>query len=153
MEKSRRKTKIRPTSSVVKQAVFNMLGNVNGCLFIDLFAGTGQMGFEAEERGAKVIFVEKNPKLAKEIIKKTKSKVVISDALKFLMSFEDRTDVIFADPPYDYENYEKLIELSLKVLNKGGIFILEHSKKVNFNSSKKKVYGDTVLSVWRKDDD
>ncbi|WP_340695129.1 RsmD family RNA methyltransferase [Hydrogenobacter thermophilus] len=153
MEKARRKSKIRPTSSLVKQAVFNILGDIEGTLFIDLFAGTGQMGFMAEERGAKVIFVEKNPKLAKEIEKKTKEKVVISDALKFLMSFDGTADIVFADPPYNYENYQKLIELAIKILNKGGFFILEHSKKVKFNSDKSKVYGDTVLSIWRKKDD
>ncbi|MEZ0360427.1 MAG: RsmD family RNA methyltransferase [Hydrogenobacter sp.] len=153
MEKARRKSEIRPTSSLVKQAVFNILGDIEDTLFIDLFAGTGQMGFMAEERGAKVIFVEKNPKLAKEIEKKTKGKVVISDTLKFLMSFDGTADIVFADPPYNYENYQKLIDLAIKILNKGGFFILEHSKRVKLNSDKSKVYGDTVLSIWRKKDD
>ncbi|SNZ13440.1 RsmD family RNA methyltransferase [Hydrogenobacter hydrogenophilus] len=153
MEKARRKKEIRPTSSLVKQAVFNILGDIRGSLFLDLYAGSGQVGLMAEERGAEVIFVEKNPKLAKEIKKKARGNVIISDVLKFLMNFDREADVIFADPPYNYENYEKLIQLSLKVLKKGGIFILEHGKKMDFGAERKKVYGDTVLSLWRKEDD
>ena len=57
MKKARRKQKIRPTSDLVKQAVFNILGDIEGLIFFDLFAGTGQMGIAAEERGAEVIFV------------------------------------------------------------------------------------------------
>jgi 16S rRNA (guanine(966)-N(2))-methyltransferase RsmD len=153
MEKARRKKEIRPTSSLVKQAVFNILGDIRGSLFLDLYAGTGQMGLMAEERGAEVIFVERNPKFAKEIKRKAKGNVIVSDALKFLVNFDREADVIFADPPYNYENYEKLIKLSLKVLKKGGIFILEHGKRIDFDAERKKVYGDTVLSLWRKKDD
>jgi len=153
MEKARRKKEIRPTSSLVKQAVFNILGDIRGSLFLDLYAGTGQMGLMAEERGAEVIFVERNPKFAKEIKREAKGNVIVSDTLKFLVNFDREVDVIFADPPYNYENYEKLIKLSLKVLKKGGIFILEHGKKIDFDAERKKVYGDTVLSLWRKKDD
>ncbi len=153
MEKARGKKEFRPTSSLVKQAVFNILGDIRGSLFLDLYAGSGQMGLMAEERGAQVIFVEKNPKLAKEIKRKARGDVIISDVLRFLMGFDREADVIFADPPYDYENYEKLIQLSLKVLKKGGIFVLEHRKNMDFGAERKKVYGDTALSLWRKEDD
>ena len=150
MKKASGKQKLRPTSNLVKQAVFNMLGDINGLVFFDLFAGTGQMGITAEERGAEVIFVEKNPKFAEKIRSKTKGKVVVDDTLRFLERVEVKADIIFADPPYNYENYDKLIELSLKNLKEGGIFILEHSKKLDFNAYAKKIYGDTVLSIWRK---
>jgi 16S rRNA (guanine966-N2)-methyltransferase len=128
MKKSSRKKLLRPTSSMVKQAVFNMLGDIEGMLFIDLFAGTGQMGFMAMERGAEVLFVEKSKKFA-QAIKEKGGKVIISDATKFLEHLEDKPDIIFADPPYDYENYQKLIDLALKKLNNGGFFILEHRKR------------------------
>ncbi|WP_333784533.1 RsmD family RNA methyltransferase [Thermocrinis sp.] len=152
MKKSSRRSKLRPTSSMVKQAVFNMLGDIEGKLFIDLFAGSGQMGFMAMERGAKVIFVEKNRKLA-QLIKEKGGNAKVSDAIKFLESFESSPDIIFADPPYDYQNYKKLIEVALKKLSKGGIFILEHRKNQNFEAEKVKTYGDTALSIWRKEDD
>ncbi|MFN3870057.1 MAG: RsmD family RNA methyltransferase [Aquificaceae bacterium] len=151
MKKSSGKQRLRPTSNMVKQAIFNMLGDIEGFTFFDLFAGTGQIGIEAEERGAKVIFVEKNPKFAEKIRQKAKGKVIISDVLRFLEGTDLRADIIFADPPYSYKFYDKLIELSLKNLKEGGIFVLEHSKKLNFPSDKRKIYGDTALSVWRKE--
>ena len=152
MEKSSRKQKLRPTSNLVKQAIFNMLGNIEGSIFFDLFAGTGQIGMLAEERGAEVIFVEKNPKYAEKIRIKARGKVIVDDVLKFLATTNTRADIIFADPPYDYKHYDKLIELSIKNLKDGGIFILEHSKKMDFSAKKKKIYGDTVLSIWSKEE-
>ncbi|WP_448584350.1 RsmD family RNA methyltransferase [Thermocrinis sp.] len=152
MKKSSRRSKLRPTSSMVKQAVFNILGNIEEKLFIDLFAGSGQIGFMAMERGANVIFVEKNRRLA-QLIKEKGGKVVVSDAIKFLESFNIAPDIIFADPPYDYQNYKKLIDISLKKLSNGGVFILEHRKNQTFGAEKVKTYGDTALSIWRKEDD
>lgn len=61
-----------------------MLGNIEGSIFFDLFAGTGQIGMLAEERGAEVIFVEKNPKYAEKIRAKARGKVIVDDVLKFL---------------------------------------------------------------------
>ncbi|MFN7065057.1 MAG: RsmD family RNA methyltransferase [Aquificaceae bacterium] len=152
MEKSSRKQKLRPTSNLVKQAIFNMLGDIEGLIFFDLFAGTGQVGLMAEERGTEVIFVEKDPRSAERIRQKTKGKVIMGNSLKFLENTNIRPDIIFADPPYSYEFYDKLIELSLKILKNGGIFILEHSKKLDFSAEKKKIYGDTALSIWRKEE-
>ncbi|MDW8033048.1 MAG: RsmD family RNA methyltransferase [Aquificaceae bacterium] len=151
MKKASGKQKLRPTSQLVKQAVFNMLGDIEGLTFFDLFAGTGQMGLMAEDRGAEVIFVEKDPKLAGSIRGKTGGHVFNMDVLNFLRSIEIMADVIFADPPYVYENYEELIDLSLKKLKEGGIFILEHSNKLDLGAPRKKVYGDTALSLWRKE--
>jgi 16S rRNA (guanine(966)-N(2))-methyltransferase RsmD len=153
VKKASQKQKLRPTSELVKTALFNMLGDIEGLSFLDLFAGTGQIGLEAESRGAHVVFVEKNRKLAESIRAKTGGKVFVSDALKFLSSWDEQFDIIFADPPYAYEFYDKLIELCIKRLKRGGIFVLEHGKKLNLPCDKRKVYGDTVLSIWRKEDE
>lgn len=153
MKKSTGKSRLRPTSSLVKQAVFNILGDIREKLFLDLFAGTGQIGMTALERGARVIFVEKNQKLAEIIKGKVGKNVYKMDALQFLIGMNEEADIIFADPPYDYKNYEKLIELSIKKLKPGGIFILEHRKDKNFGAHEVRRYGDTVLSIWRKEHD
>ncbi len=153
MKKSSKKSLLRPTSSVVKQAIFNMLGDIEGLRFLDLFAGTGQIGLMAMERGAEVVFVEKNPNIARKLAEKYKLNVVIFDSLKFLDNSKDCYNIIFADPPYDFDNYEKLIESALKNLCKGGIFILEHRKNRVFPAHKRKEYGDTALSIWEKNDD
>ncbi len=151
MKNTRRR--LRPTSSLVRNAIFNILGNIlgeiSGKTFIDLFAGTGGVGLEAERRGAKVIFVERDPYLVRELAGKTRGKVVRADTLKYLKTLKDKADIIFADPPYSFRDYRKLITLCLERLSPEGIFILEHERKKDFPCDQRKEYGDTALSIWR----
>ncbi len=149
--------KLRPTSAKVRQALFNILFDVSGTVFADLFAGTGEIGITAMKKGADfVFFVEKDRKRAQEIKKKASKlsknfKVVQADALKFLKNYRGKPfDVIFADPPYDYRYYDKLIDEALKKLSEGGIFILEHRSDRSFGADEERRYGDTVLSFWRR---
>jgi len=149
---------LRPTSNLVKQALFNILYDVSDVYFADLFAGTGEIGLTALKKGAKfVIFVEKDKKRAEQIKKKVSReyknyKVYTSDVIKFLKSYKGELfDVIFADPPYNYRDYKKLIELSLKKLKEGGTFILEHRSGLHFGADEERKYGDTTLSFWRKE--
>ncbi len=135
---------------MVKNALFNILGDIEGLRFIDLFAGTGQIGMEALRRGAKVVFVEKNPRLAREIKEKTQAKVITGDALKALGRIGE-ADIVFADPPYSYQSYPQLINKALSVLSCGGIFILEHDKRKEFGAKQVRRYGDTRLSLWIKE--
>jgi len=145
---------LRPTSSKVRQALFNILYDVSDLSFLDLFAGTGEIGITALKKGAKpVYFIEIEKKRASDIKKKALKisndfKVLSLDALKFLKNSKENFDVIFADPPYSYKNYDKLIEEAKKHLNDGGVFILEHRSNMTFNADKEKKYGDTILSFW-----
>lgn len=148
MKKTR---KIRPTSSLVRNAIFNILGDIEDLYFLDLFAGTGQIGLEAERRGARVVFVERDPKLAMEIRKKTRGKVIKGDAMKVLKKLDFKPHIVFADPPYAFERYAELIKAVLEVLEPEGVFILEHDKRKKFGAQEERVYGDTVLSIWRKE--
>ncbi len=148
---------LRPTSNLVRQALFNILYDISDTYFADLFAGTGEIGITALKKGSRyVVFVEKNKKRANEIKRKALKvsknfKVIPTDALKFLKTYKGEPfDIIFADPPYNYKQYNQLIELSLKHLKKGGIFILEHRADKTFGADEERRYGDTVLSFWRK---
>ncbi len=86
------------------------------------------------------------------IKKKTKSgKVITADALSFLRKGKEKFHIIFADPPYAYDKYDKLIDLALSRLEEGGVFILEHDKRRSFNAPEERKYGDTVLSIWVKE--
>lgn len=140
---------LRPTSSLVKNAIFNILGDISGKTFIDLFAGTGGVGLEAERRGAKVIFVERDPRLVREIQARSGGKVVRADSLRYLRTQKEKADIIFADPPYSFRDYRKLISLCLERLSPDGIFILEHDRRKEFPCDQRKEYGDTALSIWR----
>ncbi len=135
---------------MVKNALFNILGDIRDLLFLDLFAGTGQIGLEAERRGARVIYVEKDPRRVKEIKERAKGKVIRGDAIRVLDKLGEKPDIIFADPPYNFKSYDLLIKRAMKSLKPGGVLIVEHTKRRSLGAEEERVYGDTVLSFWRK---
>ncbi len=136
----------RPTSDQIKETLFNMLqGDVAGCYFLDLFAGSGQMGLESLSRGGEYsVFVENNRKAAKcieENIAFTKfekvSKLLTSDAVSALYTLEGKYkfDIIFMDPPYNKELEKGVLEyLSTSSLLKPDTkIIVEASTETNFD--------------------
>ena len=160
MSKKRKSFKdLKPTTGLVKNALFNILGNIKGLTFLDLFAGTGQIGLEAERRGASVSFVERHKKRLEDIKKRTKGKTYAGDVLKVLPRL-GKFDIIFADPPYNYDKYKELLKVALEHLNEGGLLIVEHFKKVDLKPltpkglklEDKRTYGDTVLTFFRKEE-
>ena len=103
---------LRPTSERVREALFNILGqDLSGFDVLDLYAGSGALGFEALSRGARrVVFVESNPKLAAALRRSAEELGVDRDASVIVGRVEDVLDrarlggpfhVILADPPYD----------------------------------------------------
>ncbi|MCE5181249.1 MAG: 16S rRNA (guanine(966)-N(2))-methyltransferase RsmD [Betaproteobacteria bacterium] len=99
---------LRPTPDRVRETLFNWLGQtLDGMVCLDLFAGSGAMGFEALSRGARrVTMVEQNPKVLFHLrenaarLKADKLDVVAADALEFLRRQNGNFDIIFLDPPF-----------------------------------------------------
>ena len=102
----------RPTQDRIKETLFNIIqGDLPGCRFLDLFAGSGAIGIEALSRGARQAwFVEKNPKAA-AIIRQNltftrladRARVMETDVISGLSSLKSQAepmDIIFMDPPY-----------------------------------------------------
>ena len=111
----------RPTTDRIKETLFNMLQNdVPGSYFLDLFAGSGQIGLEAVSRGARyAVFVENNKKACaciEDNIHFTKfdreTKLLQSDVISAIRSMEGKYkfDVIFMDPPYKHEYEKEVLE-------------------------------------------
>lgn len=111
----------RPTTDRIKETLFNMLQNeLAGCLFIDLFSGSGGIGIEALSRGArKAVFVEKAPKALlciKDNLIKTKlseeAVVMGTDAVSAIYRLEgsEPADFIFMDPPYNQMLEQQVLE-------------------------------------------
>lgn len=134
----------RPTTDRVKETLFNLLQNdIYGCRFLDLFAGSGQIGIEALSRGAKsACFVEKNKK-AVDIIAKNlektkmtdKSVLIKKDVLSALSVLTDAYDIIFMDPPYAL-NIEDEVLTKIKenrLLDEDGFIIIEADLKRDFS--------------------
>jgi len=148
----------RPTTSLVRKSLFDILGNLQGKHVLDLFAGSGIVGFEAASRGASSItFVESSMrvnyllKINGSLFKQTDFKYIKQDAIKFIANC-DPYDIIFADPPYDFDSNEKFITDAIKHLNQNGILILESSiKEYSISPYRIKEYGDTQLTFWRNE--
>lgn len=158
---------VRPTPAIVRKAIFDILRNVEGKTFIDIYAGKGFVGIEALKRGAKeVIFVERDPVLCifiKSSLKKknlvNKARVFNLDAINFLRETEIKYDIIFADPPYESGELERIFNIFEKknLLKKEGFLIIQHYKKESLKERLRDLkihkcykYGDTLLTVYRR---
>ena len=116
-------TDTRPTTDRIKETLFNMLqGEIPGCVFVDLFSGSGAIGIEALSRGAaKAYFVENAAKAFSCIqhnltFTKMQERAVClkQDACSALNSIHERNvDIIFMDPPYD-RGFEKAVLSALR---------------------------------------
>ena len=158
--------KLRPTTDRCKEAIFNILQNefdFNNIMVLDLFAGTGNISYEFSSRGAKkVISIEKNIKCI-DFIKKFSEEqgfsieTVKSDAYNCLKKIDLKFDIIFADPPYNFEilKYKDLISIIFKkkILKNEGIFVIEHSSQKNLSTLSNfclyRKYGDTIFSFFK----
>lgn len=99
---------LRPTPDRVRETLFNWLGqDLSGLACLDLFAGSGALGFESLSRGASsVVMVEKDPAALRALRENAQKldaanlTVVRGDALEFARNTRSRFDVVFVDPPY-----------------------------------------------------
>jgi len=98
----------RPTSDRVREAVFSIVGSVEGASVLDLFAGSGGLGLEALSRGAaSAVFVDSD-RAAIAAIERNVAKldlvgahVVRGDAVRYLRATTEQFDLVFVDPPYE----------------------------------------------------
>ncbi|MDO9234026.1 MAG: 16S rRNA (guanine(966)-N(2))-methyltransferase RsmD [Methylotenera sp.] len=124
---------LRPTPERVRQTVFNWLGqDLTGLNCLDLFAGTGVMGFEALSRNAKsTVLVEKTPVVYKAILENkttlqaSNAQVLNADALSFIAKNQQLFDVVFLDPPYNQGWLDKVLPLLPAHLTKDALVYVE----------------------------
>ena len=157
---------VRPTTDMAKEALFNILNNTyyfDQIDVLDLFAGTGNISCEFGSRGSqKIIAVDTDFGCIKFINSVAKEldlniNTYKTDVYKFLEKTALTLDVIFADPPYNFEASQFLeianIVFKRNLLNTEGILIVEHSKHTNlsehphFQYSKK--YGGNMFSFFK----
>ena len=146
----------RPTTSICRKSFFDTIGPLSEKSFLDIFAGSGIIGFEAASRGAKnVTFVEINKRYLNRIISNSKNfdydqfNFMARDAHRFIKKSEN-FDIIFADPPYELYNLDIFVENALKKLNKGGMLIIECSSNETLEGFDKIAkFGDTNLLYWK----
>ncbi len=159
----------RPTMDRVKESMFATIQDyIKDAQVLDLFAGSGSLGIEAISNGAKhTYFTDNNPEVIKALnntIKlfniKDKSTVILTDWKKYLNNCHDNNikfDLIFVDPPYDYDVYEKILDKvsSYNLLKPNGLIILEHANlklKDTYNNLKlykAKKYGNKSVNIYK----
>ncbi|NIO10603.1 MAG: 16S rRNA (guanine(966)-N(2))-methyltransferase RsmD [Deltaproteobacteria bacterium] len=158
--KSFKARSLRPTADRVKEALFNILPHdLTGWKVLDLFAGTGNLTFEALSRGAKEACLVDVSREASKMIRKNVealgflecTKVMEMPAIKavhVLAGRGERFDLIFADPPYD-KGWVKRVLKSLaedQLLADEGTIVVEHSTREEVLES----YGPLVLRDQRR---
>ena len=137
-------SKLRPTSDRLKKIAFDWVQfNILNSNCLDLFAGTGSLGIECLSRSAsKVTFVDHAKdnihninKLIDELNHKDKCKCIRASVSAWMHTNEEVFDLIFMDPPYEFKDYEILLEtIALnKILSKNGFIFLEHAARISIN--------------------
>jgi 16S rRNA (guanine966-N2)-methyltransferase len=149
----------RPTADRVREALFSMLGSVEGERVLDLYAGSGALGIEALSRGAaSATFVERDQRAAAAIRRNLElvgadGLVVREDVLRFLGSGTGAYDLVFVDPPYDSASQlgGPLSERLPAVLTDQALIVTESDKRMPLELQlpllRERTYGDTRIAV------
>jgi len=156
--------KPRPTTGIVLQALFNILGPVSGRSFLDLFTGTGRVACEAAERGfSPVAGVDRSGAALRGFEKKGEPpfEMIRGDVRGVVPALHRsgrRFDVVFADPPYLLgwpPRLESMAESLSGIIESGGVLVLEHSRRETFtpdpnlfSSGDTRMYGESCLSFF-----
>jgi 16S rRNA (guanine966-N2)-methyltransferase len=155
---------VRPTTDRAKEGLFNILANrfdFSEIKALDLFAGTGNLSYELASRGCEsIIAVDRNKKCI-EFVTETSEKIgtqsitaIRSSVDDFLKETRSQFNLILADPPYDYESYEQLVELvfDFNVLESEGLLIVEHDSRMEIGNSEhfleQRRYGNSSFTFF-----
>jgi 16S rRNA (guanine966-N2)-methyltransferase len=161
---------IRPTTSVVRQAIFSLLENrtTNWQRILDLYAGSGALGIEALSRRAEWVDFVDHRKNCCDLIRTNLEKIgklqqahiyccSVSKALDFL---NNSYDIIFADPPYSNLSTNNLLISLAKsnLLGENSTIVLCHANRLPLNSDydglhlvRQRRYGDTFIFIYQKE--
>jgi len=156
----------RPTTDMAKEGLFNILDAkvyFDKLDVLDLFSGTGNISLEFLSRGVgKVISVDshfvswKFQQKTADTLKDPNWHILKQDAITYLEKAIQPFDIIFADPPYDFENYEAIINLvfSNNLLVDDGLLVVEHSDRKSLKGmphlKNTRNYGGVCFSFFEK---
>ena len=161
-----RNLRARPTTDFAKENLFNVLVNLvdfEELDVLDLFSGTGSISYEFASRQARSVTSVEINSVHHNFIRQTARELkfenfyaVKANVFLYLKSCSKRFDLIFSDAPYDLENSEEVIELTLKhdLLKEDGFLVFEHSKGKDFSTHpnfwQQRSYGSVQFSFFKK---
>lgn len=156
---------VRPTSDMVKEAVFSIIRfDLEGSNVLDLFCGSGQLGIEALSGGAKSCRFVDSSKASLEVTRENvvhcglegAATMTLSDGVDFIRNARLPFDIIFLDPPYGKGLIERVIPFAGEKISDRGIAVCEHEKGLvlpeefgRLKKSKTYRYGKTEVTVFR----
>ena len=158
-------SKVRPTADATKERIFSIIGSCQGKKALDLFAGFGGLGLEAISREAAFVQFVDTSSASLAVVKKNIAKLQVSSlcqitkmkAESFLKSCSKRFDIIFLDPPYNFNLVNPTINLisKKKLLTPKGIIVIEHSPKEAITSEDFTIFkirktGNTMLTFLER---
>lgn len=128
---------IRPTSGRLREALFNVWGGrLEGCRFLDLFAGSGAVGIEAASRGAARVLLVEGDAAVFAVMRRNRLRAGLEavgelrtrlpGGLERRLPAGERFDLVFADPPYGFDEFGPLLAAVEPRLAAGGEIALEH---------------------------
>lgn len=156
--------KARPTTDFAKEGLFNVLNhsfNFENTDILDLFSGTGNISYEFCSRNCRSLIAIESLKSNARFIEKnltalnfSQAKIYNMDVFKFLNSCKQKFDIIFADPPFDSLDLERIYNdvFNNNLLSDTSYLIIEHSVEHDFSKHKhfymKKKYGKVNFSFF-----
>lgn len=159
---------VRPTTERIKEAVFSIIQfETEGRSFLDLFAGSGQMGIEALSRGAESAFFVDNSKRSLDVVKRNlkavgleqNAKTFAMDFRSFLVMNPQKFNIAFLDPPYRTGALHQALEIVPKAMKETGVIIAENpidekilSNYGDFTLDREYRYGKIRISTFRHKD-
>jgi len=154
-----------PMSEKVRGALFNVLGDIEGLSFLDAFAGSGALAFEAASRGAKSIVAIDRDRTAHKILEQNVKELRLQKTVHVtkanaggwsIHNMEKKFDIVLLAPPYDDLQSELLERLVKRHAKNGGLAVLDWPGKLNApvfegcEVAEQKNYGDAQLVFYRK---
>ena len=158
----------RPTAERIREALFSIWQErVPGARFLDLFCGSGAAGLEALSRGARCSTLVDAAAKSLEVAARNRDRLEAGSCLTVKSSLPgglvsarlgaDRFDLIFADPPYEFDEWEALLTAIAPKLGGYGEVAIEHSARVELPAAiaglertESRRYGDAALSFYRR---
>lgn len=140
---------LRPTSDRIRETLFNWLGQtLTGWRVLDAFAGSGALGFEAASRGAEtVVMIEREAALADGLrasqrrLQANAITVHRANALNWMTACADRFHLIFLDPPFADDLFDRALAAAVPLLAEGGVLYVE---------SPHEIAAPAGFTVWRE---
>jgi len=156
---------IRPTPGRVKESLFSILQpRIEGARFLDLFAGTGAIAFEAASRGAGAVLAVEGHRETAELIRDAAREFGLQEIVnvlampvdRALYRLEDSFDIVYADPPYTNDVPLQMFRLLLErnLLASDALVVYEHSARTilpeipGYREIREEVDGDVALAFF-----